>query len=108
MPVQDGINNGIVVDSPAAHVDEWPRIQARCRNRFPELSSFEYLDIPRGRVLYDKQRDTFLCFMDSLLNKPDIRTALRKEFGLTECQMRYESDPHYTTDPDELDGLFED
>ena len=69
---------------------------------------FEYQDVPRGRVLYDKQRDLFLCYMDNRLHKPVIRTALRKEFVLTECRVRFESDPHYTTDRDELHRLFED
>ena len=106
--VQDGIDNGIVVDSPTTHVDEWPRIRARYRNRFPELASFEYLEVPRGRVLFDKQRDMFRCYMDSRLHKPEIRSALRQEFGLAEALVQFESDPHYTTDPEELERLFND
>ena len=107
-PLTEGIDNGVVVDSPAAYVDEWPRIRARIRDRFPELASFDYLEIPRGRVLFDKQRDRFRCYLDSRLHKPEIRSALRQEFGLAEVRVQFESDPHYTTDPEELERLFSD
>ncbi len=107
-PLTEGIDNGVVVDSSAAHVDAWPRIRARYRDRFPELASFDYLEIPRGRVLFDKQRDMFRCYMDSRLHKPEIRSALRQEFGLADAQFRFESDPHYTADPEELERLFDD
>jgi hypothetical protein len=107
-PLTEGIDNGVMVDGFAAHVDEWPRIRARYRGRFPELVSFDYLEIPRGRVLFDKQRDLFRCYMDSRLHKPEIRSALLQEFGLAGARVQFESDPHYTTDPEEQERLFND
>lgn len=53
-----------LVDSPFTHVDYWPTIQ----KRIPELAEIEYEHISRGRIVYDKNRDSFLVYLDEKLH----------------------------------------
>jgi len=46
--------------------------------------------------------------MDKRLFQPRVMTAIRRRFRLPEHATTFETDAHYTTDPDELGRLFED
>jgi len=105
--VDDGLDDEQFVNSPFDHVNTWPAIQQRERTRLPELSALEYQEVPRGRILYDKRRSAFLCYLDRATDSPATRAVITAAFALAGQQMSIRYDDHYTTDQDELDRLFD-
>jgi len=92
------------IDSPQAHVSEWPRLVSQHRKTLPLLSVLEYDEVPRGRVIFDILTQTFVIYMDeSLFTKassglradPSIAEALRTTFALQGLTVRFATDPHY-------------
>jgi len=91
------------IDSPHAHVEQWPRVVARHRSALRLLSVLEYDEVPRGRVMFDIRRRTFIAYMDTSLFADQVaqtplegvRVALEERFGLDGERVRYATDPHY-------------
>lgn len=107
LPLGNGVDDGLFVNHPASHLDRWPVVQA-CWNRvFPELLSLEYEEVPRGRVLYDRKRNRFICYLDRSVDKHELRHRLVAMFELAHEAVVFQHDVHYTTDQSSLDELFE-
>jgi hypothetical protein len=68
----------------------------------------EYEQIPRGRVVFLDSEDRFCIYMDKKLHHQRIKQLLVKSFSLPKGRTAFLTDPHYTTDAQELDRLFED
>ncbi len=67
----------------------------------------EYQDIPRGRVVWFKKKKTAVVYMDKkLLRSTAMKKKVTAFFKLNPDSVEWESDPHYTTEPDEIDRLF--
>lgn len=52
-----------MIDSIYNHVSYWDELQ----NEFSELRQIEYEDIPRGRVIFDKNKNKLIIYLDKKL-----------------------------------------
>jgi hypothetical protein len=104
VPLTQAERRGQRLDSPLGHVSVWPRLVAQHRKRWPLLSILEYDEVPRGRVIFDLLKQTFVIYMDESLfvrsatglrPEPGVAEALRTSFGLQEQQVQFATDPHY-------------
>ena len=74
------------------HVDLWRFV---CRLR-PRLRGVKYESVPRGRVTYDVEDDTYnLLVPTALLNDREMIDNLVEHFGLPPERVRVISDEHY-------------
>jgi len=96
-PLSDGVENvpGLV-DSPDFHVDLWENTPG-FTTPFPELVGSEYQEVPRGRVLYSLEEDESIVYMDETLHSDKYKTMVSDFFDLDLCDIRWMTDPHYTT-----------
>lgn len=95
-----------VVDSPDNHTDYWDNEKAYLR-LFPELRFREYLQVPRGRVLYFKDDQRAVVYMDKALFTDSIKQLVLEFFRLKGEAIAWRTDPHYTTSSAEIDHLLE-
>jgi hypothetical protein len=84
------------------HVKVWPRFQ----RRYPVLIDTDYIDIPRGRVLYLQSAHQFIVYLDRKLATPKVKAAVLAAFALPRRGTKFEFDPHYTTDQAALELMF--
>ncbi len=63
-----------IADSPKNHVSLWPQIQ----RKHPDLRDLEYLDVPRGRVVFYQRTQRFTVYLDKSLLKHRVKTDLLK------------------------------
>jgi hypothetical protein len=101
-PLDKGVETSDSVNGPFDHIDFWPILQ----RQHPKLRQLEYEDVPRGRVLFLKATRTFDIYMDKRLHTPTFKRQLLAAFDLPKSRTRYRTDPHYTTDPKDLELLF--
>jgi hypothetical protein len=95
-----------LLDSPDTHVRLWDSLTS-AHSQYPELSDMDYEMVPRGRVLYDRDKKESNVYFDRALNKPSIRKAIAKFFELDQARTDWGFDPHYATDQAEIDRSFE-
>jgi hypothetical protein len=100
--VVNGLPYGDAVHSQTDHVTFWPEVQRRIR----KLQHVEYEEVPRGRIVYHRSESRYCVYMDRKLHKPRIKQLLLREFSLPKRFTSFLTDPHYTTDADELARLF--
>jgi hypothetical protein len=98
----DGLNDGRFVNGPYDHDPYWDMVQ----RTHPHLWDVEYDQVPCGRVLFNKTENRFYCYLDKVLCTPKIKRIIRERFHLPHAKTIFQTDVHYTTDPDELDRLF--
>lgn len=81
-----------ILDASRDHNSAWRGVQ----RAYPELVGKQYYDIPRGRVLYDKERRLFMVYGPTLL-KTDVKfqAAVRSAFSLPDKGVSFGSDTHY-------------
>lgn len=97
MPASEIAVEGGFKDSPCGHSDTWPEVQ----ERFPELRGTEYDAIPRGRVTYRVEDDTFMVLLPSATCRDSgLVGRVMSRFGLSSSKTRVLSDEHY--DPPNL------
>ncbi len=98
------------VDSSFAHVSSWSKLVA-FQNVFPELKAKEYEEVPRGRVVFHRyegkhQQPVYIVYLDKKLMSDANKQVIAGFFELEGGKVKWRSDPHYTTDPDEINTLF--
>lgn len=98
--------NGLM-DSDATHVASWSK-HYQFRDHNSELAQYDYQDLPRGRVLYQMNKQRFLVYLDKALMNKKNKAAIAEYFGFAMQRADWKSDLHYTTDPAALAKLFED
>ena len=94
-----------VVDSPDTHVYVWES-DPEFRLPFSELREFEYQSIPRGRVIYFKNKSVFKIYMDKVLFSKANKKNILEYFDLAASKVIWETDSHYSTEQSEIDNLF--
>jgi len=99
--LEDGINGPDAINARDDHVNVWPALQ----RRNPDLVGLEYDEVPRGRVVFIKKSTKFRVYMDKKFHKPAIRKSILA-FRLPKIRTQFLTDPHYTTDPRELERMF--
>ncbi len=67
----------------------------------------EYFDFPRGRVLYDATKASYLIYTTKALLLREIKEKIMQAFGLTDCPVKWAIDEHYTVDRSALESLFD-
>ena len=102
-PLERGIHTREAINGQFDHLDFWPVLQ----RLWPEFRGLQYEEVPRGRILFLKADRTFCVYMDKSLHTPEIKRLLLEEFDLPRAGTKFLTDPHYTTDPEELDRLFD-
>jgi hypothetical protein len=98
----DGVDDGVFVNGPDDHDPYWPIVQRTHAN----LRGLEYYQVPRGRVLFNKTERRFYGYLDKVLDTPVMKRMIMARFHLPRKHTTFQTDLHYTTDPDELDRLF--
>ncbi|MGB8900757.1 MAG: hypothetical protein WCC90_16630 [Methylocella sp.] len=94
---------GEFITHAAGHYERWQEWQELGGARlvakgYPDrISSTEYDQWPRGRIVYETPMRRFVIYADRRLQKPDIIGALKTAFGLTESELivTIRSDSHY-------------
>lgn len=95
-----------LLDSPDTHARLWEEEGGVC-GVCPELAGREYFTIPRGRVLWDRQAEQAVVYLDRTLLQEGIKRSIMTFFGLSARRVRWRSDLHYTTEAGTLARLFE-
>jgi hypothetical protein len=95
-----------LIDSPDNHIDLWEG-DLDFLALFPELRDQEYQQVPRGRVMYASHENKAVVYMDkSLYQTKTAKQLVIDFFALHAVNVSWKTDPHYTTDQDELDDVF--
>jgi hypothetical protein len=106
-PINEGADVGGRIDSPDTHLNLWE--QDRTFSKPSKLVGTEYQTLPRGRVVWIKKEKAAVVYMDKVLLRSEAaKKKVAAFFDLESARTRWESDPHYTTDPDEIDSLLSD
>lgn len=79
------------IDSSYTHVDYWSVLQKEYR----ELNSYEYEQIPRGRIIFDTNKEKYLIYLDRTLLYKSKLAKLCAFFNLEENKVIPKTDPHY-------------
>ena len=95
-----------IIDSPATHTDFWDT-DKEYRRLFPELCFKEYIEVPRGRVLYSTAENKTIVYMDKTLFSDATKKLIQKFFHLHNQPISWRTDLHYTTASKELDNLLD-
>lgn len=95
-----------IIDSSATHTDYWDT-DKEYRRLFPELCFKEYIEIPRGRVLYSTKESKAIIYMDKTLFLDSTKKLIQNFFHLQGHPVSWHTDLHYTTSSKELDRLLD-
>ncbi len=95
-----------LIDSPKNHTDVWDEERTLLAD-FPELRGQEYYSIPRGRVLWNKNDQHAIVYMDSTLFSTENKERIIAFFELDGCEVKWKTDSHYTTRSEDLSALFD-
>ncbi len=52
-----------LIDSPYTHIEYWITLQ----EKYSELQNYEYEQIPRGRVIFDTNKEKSIIYLDKTL-----------------------------------------
>ncbi len=92
VPLDRAEHAGGFANYPHGHVQMWPLVL----RSHPRLRGDTYDAVPRGRVTYDVEDDTFnLLVPTSYLNDGEIINKLVERFALTFARVRVIADEHY-------------
>jgi hypothetical protein len=92
---------GDCITHSAGHYERWEEWQRLGAARlvamgYPEIiTTTEYEDWPRGRVVYETLARHFVIYADRRLQKPNVIGSLRTAFGLNQAEVIVRSDAHY-------------
>jgi hypothetical protein len=103
VPVRAGADDGLFVNGPEGHAEAWERLQQDDR----ALRPFEYFQIPRGRVLFDKRKQRYMVYLDQTLLNRTTKQAVMTLFSLPPAETVFLTDLHYTTCRSDIDRLFD-
>lgn len=82
-----------LIDSPYTHIEYWKNVQSE----YPELRHYEYEQIPRGRVIFDANKEKAIVYMDKKLFNKVIATKIYDFFDIDSESAIPRKDPHYRT-----------
>ena len=103
--IGEGLDCDGRIDSPDTHRSLWE--EDRTFRKPSELAGTEYQTVPRGRVVWFKKEEIAVVYMDKVLLRSNLaKTNVAVFFELSSDRIEWKSDPHYTTDPDEISSLF--
>ncbi len=71
------------LDDPYGHDKLWS----------DNFKSGDYIDHPRGRVVWDRTNNRAIIYIDRCIDKPEVIDKIKEAFGITEYVTGY--DDHY-------------
>lgn len=96
--IEDDSTEAVVADDygeyktqTTAHIDLYDELVKYNRN----LADYDYDYFPRGRVVYNKEKDEFVVYIDKCLDKSDIKNEIISAFKLPRSNTRFDFDEHY-------------
>lgn len=95
------------IDAEETHAQVWEE-ENHFAELFPELADLEYLDVPRGRVLFQTNTRQPRIYLDGSLMQHRVKQKIADFFGFAYSRAIWCADLHYTTNPDDLERLFND
>jgi hypothetical protein len=102
VPVDAVTEVGGSKDASLAHSDLWDQVV----KQQPKLAGKEYWSVPRGRVLFQIPKRTYIIYSStSLASDQSVIGKIVRRFGLSGLDVQVGSDRHY--DPPD-DDMFED
>lgn len=92
VPLDRAENVGGIVNYPHGHVHIWPLVL----RSHPQLAGKEYEEVPRGRVSYLADANSFnLLLPSAYLNNRRLTANAIDKFGLRKAHVRIMADEHY-------------
>ncbi|GEO18720.1 hypothetical protein MAE02_64160 [Microvirga aerophila] len=91
----------IFLTHPRAHYEVWEGWRqlgpaGLAKRVLPKAIAWhEYEDFPRGRIVFNSEKQTFLIYADRRLQVPSLLTSIIREFGLEGQHFIIRSDAHY-------------
>ena len=80
-----------LIDSKYTHVDYWEML----RRQLPELKDREYEQLPRGRVIFDTNKNKAIIYIDETLLKRRKVNEILNFFDLDFTSVVLRTDSHY-------------
>ena len=80
-----------LIDSPYTHVEYWVTLQ----EKYSELQNYEYEQIPRGRVIFDTNKEKSIIYLDKTLLYKSKINRVYDFFNLNPEQSVLKKDSHY-------------
>ena len=98
--LQDAERYGGMLTYPLGHHEVWDQWRKRMAGReVPVLSIVamnEYEEWPRGRVVFDTERERFIVYADAqILGRSALLSAIHESFGLPTGRTDAKWDDHY-------------
>jgi hypothetical protein len=85
---------GTMLTCPHGHYEIWE--QWRKAGAGPAIVASEYEEWPRGRIVYDMEKDRFILYADQkILRDPALMASIQKRFGLPTERTDAKRDNHY-------------
>ena len=94
------------IDSPDNHADVW-EFERPWAQVSKELSSIEYQDISRGRVLFLSEQNKSLIYADKNLFNTQNKQLISSFFEFKLEDAIWKADAHYTISKNDIDRLFD-
>jgi hypothetical protein len=94
-----------LLDSPDDHMTLWD--DPTLKKAHLHLAPSDYTEVPRGRVIFSTKENRAIIYLDEALSSTAVRKRIRAFFDLQSTPVTWKGDPHYTTDPQKLDAIFE-
>lgn len=94
-----------LLDSPDDHIALWE--DRAFQKAHLHLAPSDYTEVPRGRVIFSTKDHCAIIYLDEALSGAAVRKRIRAFFDLQSTPVSWKGDPHYTTDPQKVDVIFE-
>ncbi len=93
IPLTEGVEYGDFINGLTDHYPFLERVRMYY-NRV--LSGYEYEEIPRGRVVYNKTTETFVVYTSArLIKDKNLRSLVLRKFKLPATATQFIQDAHY-------------
>jgi hypothetical protein len=92
---------GDCITHAQGHYERWQEWQVlgsaelRTRGCPLAIASTEYDEWPRGRIVYETPQRRFILYADRRLQRPNMISAIKQAFGLSDVETLVKSDSHY-------------
>lgn len=83
LPLDKGNKQADKLDNPFGHDKLWDE----------HFKSGDYIDYPRGRVIWDCTNNRAIVYIDKCINKPNVLKKIKEVFELQDYMIEY--DDHY-------------
>lgn len=95
-PKDQGEDDSMFVNYPRDHYTTWRDIKRM--EAYPDLKSYGYDDVARGRVIYNKDESKYYAFGPTkLISTAPIQSQILRTFNISKKDIVFMGDHHYNT-----------